>query len=189
MDCRHKIKENDWNDYYNEKEEGNIDEYITYKIFDYKSIILHSSDIDFKNKIEIILSEYREKKQNYYQYFIDSVMNNYDNSYYIYLFKEDKIIGMTRAGVRKKKIEISNVFLLEKHRGKGYAFNMLNKFINFLKYQNDVMKIGLSVEKDNIKALTLYKNLNFNIECEEDEVLLENKKLVKYELIYMYINI
>ena len=116
-------------------------------------------------------------------------MNNYDNSYYIYLFKEDKIIGMTRAGVRKKKVEISNVFLLEKHRGKGYAFNMLNKFINFLKYQNDVMKIGLSVEKDNIKALTLYKNLNFNIECEEDEVLLENKKLVKYELIYMYINI
>ena len=38
---------------------------------------------------------------------------------------------------------------------------MLNNFIEFLKIQEDVIKIGLSVVKDNIKALNLYKKLNF----------------------------
>lgn len=187
MDCRHKIKDNDWENYYKEKEEGYIDENISYKIFDYKSIVLHNTDIIFKNNIESILSEYRGGKKNYYQYFIDSVMNNYDNSYYIYLLKKDKIIGMTRAGVRKKKVEISNVFLLEQNRGKGYAFNMLNKFLIFLKKQDDVIKVGLSVEKDNKNAFNLYKKLNFIIECEKVEELYENNKIVKYKMIYMYL--
>ena len=77
MDCRHKIKDNDWDNFYKEKEEGYIDENISYKIFDYKSIVLHNTDIIFKNNIEYILSEYRGEKKKYYQYFIDSIMNNY----------------------------------------------------------------------------------------------------------------
>ena len=51
MDCRHKIKDNDWDNFYKEKEEGYIDENISYKIFDYKSIVLHNTDIIFKNNI------------------------------------------------------------------------------------------------------------------------------------------
>ena len=70
----------------------------------------------------------------------------------------------------------------------GYCcrFQIICSFI-FLKEQKDVIKIGLSVEKDNIRAFNLYKKLNFEIECIKDEELLENSKLVKYSMIYMFL--
>ena len=187
MDCKYRIKKNDWDNKFKPKKEGNIKENIRYKIIDFDSIILHITDIEFKKEIEKIVSKYRKKKILYEQFFIDKVINNYDNSYYIFLFNNNNIIGMTRAGVRSKKVEISMVYLLPEFRRKNYAYYMLNNFITFLKEQKDVIKIGLSVEKDNIRAFNLYKKLNFEIECIKDEELLENLELVKYSMIYMFL--
>ena len=139
-----------------------------------------------KKNIESILSSYRKTKIEYSQYFIDSVINSYDNSFYIYLFNENKIIGMSRAGVRKDKVELSMVYILHDYRKQGYSYNMLKKFIHFLEKEKEFIKIGLSVEKENIAAFKLYKKLNFIIECEKTEELYENNKLVKYDFIYMY---
>ena len=188
MDCKHRIKQDDWINFFIEKEKGPINNKITYKIFDYKSLVLHITDKKFVKQIENIISKYRGKQKFYYQYFLDNIMNNYDNSYYIYLYDKNKIIGMTRAGVRKTKVELSMVFILEDYRKKGYAFNMLNKFINFLKIQKDVTKIGLSVEKENINAFNLYKKLKFNVECEKIEILIENNKECTYNMIYMFLD-
>ena len=44
-------------------------------------------------------------------------------------FDNEKIIRMTREGVRSKKVEISMVFLLKDYRSKGCVFQMLNNFI------------------------------------------------------------
>ncbi len=45
---------------------------------------------------------------------------------------------------------------------------MMKIFINFLKKQDEIIKIGLSVEKENISALNLYKKLKLNTECEKE---------------------
>ena len=182
MDCKHRIKENDWNNIIREKKIGSIDENITFKIIDYKSLVLNVTNPNFKNELENLTSMYRERTISYNQYFIDTIMNNFDNSYYIFLFENEKIIGMTRAGVRSKKVEISMVFLLKKYRSKGYAFQMLNNFIEFLKIQEDVLKIGLSVLKSNLSAYNLYKKINFQVECENYE------DIFKEILIYMYLD-
>lgn len=187
MDCIHRIKPSDWDNLVREKDYGIIDDNIKYFIFDFKAIVLKVKDKDFKKNIEFIVSQYRNEFKAYEQYFIDSVINNYDNSYYVYLFKNSKIIGMVRSGVRKDKAEISMVYLLPDYRGKGYAFKMMKIFINFLKKQDEIIKIGLSVEKENISALNLYKKLKLNTECEKEEELFENGIKIIYNMIYMSI--
>ena len=187
MDCIHRIKPSDWDNLVREKDYGIIDDDIRYFIFDFKAIVLKVKDNDFKKNIEFIISQYRNEFKSYEQYFIDSVINNYDNSYYIYLFKNNKIFGMVRSGVRKGKAEISMVYLLPDYRGKGYAFKMMKIFINFLKKRDEIIKIGLSVEKENISALNLYKKLELNTECEKEEELFENGFKIIYNMIYMSI--
>ena len=187
MDCKHTIKKGDWDKYYKKRDSGFINEKISYSIYDYKSIVLHITDKNFRKNIENILSEYRKSKKLYYQYFIDNIMNNYDNSYYIYLHHKNKIIGMSRAGVRNKKVEISMVFISSIYRKKSYAYKMLDIFINFLNDQVDVVKIGLSVEKENKNAYKLYNKLNFKTECEISEELIDNDVPIKYNIIYMYL--
>jgi len=167
MDCIYRRRENDWGDIYRDLDSGMIDKY-DYKIFNHDSMILHITDKKFKKNIEKILSEYREENIEYERIFIDFVLNKYDEAYYFYLFNEEKIIGMCKGCNRNKKIEIVNVFIIKEFRRMNLGFFMMSNLIKFLKKQN-IIKIGLSVEKSNLPALNLYKKLNFEIECEKYE--------------------
>jgi len=187
MDCIYRIKKNDWIEKYEPKDKNLLIDEIFYSIYDYKSIVLNVTNEKFKNKAETILGKYRGKKIFYHQYFIDSVINNYDNSYYIFIHNDKEIIGMTRCGVRNQKAELSMVFVLSEYRNKGYSYRMLDKFICFLNKQKDVIKIGLSVEKENIVARKLYKKLNFITECEKYENLIVDNQNKKFHMIYMYL--
>jgi ribosomal protein S18 acetylase RimI-like enzyme len=60
------------------------------------------------------------------------------------------------------------ICILEEYKGKGYGNDIMNKLIEKFKEKNISNKLYLTVDKDNQKAINLYKKFNFNI-IEEKE--------------------
>ena len=78
-------------------------------------------------------------------------LNEFDSKIYI------ENVGY--AVIRKlyEHLDITEVFIEEELRRKGYAFKILNYIIE----KNSNMKIMLEVREDNIPAINLYKKLGF----------------------------
>ena len=55
---------------------------------------------------------------------------------------------------------IGNIVTAKAHRGHGYATNVMSVLLNILR-QNDIKKVFLEVEHDNIPAISLYEKSGF----------------------------
>lgn len=69
------------------------------------------------------------------------------------------------------------ICILEKYQGKGLGKNIMKYIFNNEKIKN-LDEVFLSVDKINEKAIKLYKNFNFNI-IKEDENIYLMKKIIK----------
>lgn len=147
---------------------GTLSDKIRYSIFDYTGIVLNYKDNSFNNAVSKILSIYRNKNTDIYEYIVDTQINRYTNSYYMYLYLDNNIIGMVRGGERNLNVELSNIYIMENYRNNKYAFQMLSVFIKFLKNIN-VEEIGLITYSDNIIANKLYNKLNFEIYLQKED--------------------
>ncbi len=96
--------------------------------------------------------------------FFEEFKNPFSYNFVLYFpyhcYEEDKIIGFINFWVVPDGIELNNIFIHEKFRGKGYGellLDFLIKCAEFLKSE----KIFLEVREDNIIAQNLYKKFGF----------------------------
>ena len=78
---------------------------------------------------------------------------------------ENRLAGLVAAyfnDVEKHSGYITHVGVLRKYKGKGIAFGLMSRCIEFA-IQNSFYQIQLEVAEDNDKAIQLYKKLNFAI--------------------------
>jgi ribosomal protein S18 acetylase RimI-like enzyme len=78
---------------------------------------------------------------------------------------DNRLAGLVAAyfnDVEKISGYITHVGVLKNYKGKGIAFDLMSRCIEFA-IQNSFYQIRLEVSEDNDKAIQLYKKLNFAI--------------------------
>ena len=78
---------------------------------------------------------------------------------------DNRLAGLVAAyfnDVEKKSGYITHVGVLRDYKGKGIAFDLMRRCVEFA-IQNGFNQIQLEVAEDNDKAIQLYKKLNFVI--------------------------
>jgi ribosomal protein S18 acetylase RimI-like enzyme len=77
---------------------------------------------------------------------------------------EDKLVGLIAVYCNdydQKNAFITNVSVLPEYMRKGIAINLMNATIAFVQSSKDFDSIFLEVNKNNSKAIMLYKKCNF----------------------------
>lgn len=74
-------------------------------------------------------------------------------------FIDDTIVGFLDYSVIYDRLEVNYIFVKEKYRRQNIAYRLLSNIINNYDYEN----ITLEVNINNIKAINLYKKLDFKI--------------------------
>jgi N6-L-threonylcarbamoyladenine synthase len=85
----------------------------------------------------------------------ESIINEYDKKYSYYI--NDEEIGYIIYRVSYNTLDITDVFVKEEYRNKGYASELINYLIN----NNVNVKFMLEVRDDNVNAIKLYKKFGF----------------------------
>ena len=129
------------------------------------------------NKNIYLLKEFiqNEKSENfrYYQNRNINVIKNHILT--LILTNEMKnIIGYGHLDSEENKIWLG-ICVCENYRGKGYGKKIMNYILGFAK-DNNLEKIQLTVDKNNLVAKKLYEKNNFIIEKENEKFF----KMVKY---------
>ena len=74
---------------------------------------------------------------------------------------DDEVICYIGAESVLDECNIGNIVTAREHRGHGYATNVMSVLLNILR-QNEIKKVFLEVENDNVPAIALYKKLGFD---------------------------
>ena len=87
----------------------------------------------------------------------DIIDNSPFKKFYVYLLDEEIVSFLIYDDIYDR-IEITYIYTVDKYRGKGYAYKLIEYLINNYKtYSN----ITLEVNEKNIKAINLYKKIGF----------------------------
>ena len=131
-------------------------------LYDYKTLsILDFDSMDKKEK---------KKVSDYIINFIDNHINDYK-----LIIIENKTIGCYCSYIKEDCIFLDEIYIEEAYRNLGMGTDLIKKEIENAKSKK--MNIELWVYKENIKAINLYKRLNFVINTET-----ENRYLMKLEI-------
>lgn len=95
------------------------------------------------------------KNRNIKQEFVDNPF-----SVYLILFINNNIIGFLNINKLYEKVEIVNINILDNYQGNGYSKLLMNELIKYTQ-ENNIENITLEVNRDNTKAINLYKKYNF----------------------------
>jgi ribosomal protein S18 acetylase RimI-like enzyme len=112
---------------------------------------IQNSVFNDKNRIPLSVEDvYREEEEEYYiKDFSVFVCNN-----------KGQAIGYGQVIFNKGIHTIVNLGILNDYRKQGYG-EMLVKYLIELCYKNSIKDVYIRVEKDNLKALTLYNKVGF----------------------------
>lgn len=93
---------------------------------------------------------------------IREVENNSANPFLhrIEYYIEDESIGYLEYSIIYDRMEIDNIFVLEKYRNMGIASSMIEYVINIYE-KNNLKNITLEVRVSNHNAINLYKKYGF----------------------------
>ena len=87
----------------------------------------------------------------------DIIDNSPFKKFYVYLLDEEIVSFLIYDDIYDR-IEITYIYTVDKYRGKGYAYKLIEYLINNYKtYSN----ITLEVNEKNKKAINLYKKIGF----------------------------
>ena len=103
-----------------------------------------------------------DELENSFNYVIKDIKNDCLNnpfSYYLLFIENDKILGFINYYLIYDRIEIANFNVLVEYQNKHIGTQLLEYLIN--EYQNKVDNITLEVNKNNTKAIMLYRKLGF----------------------------
>lgn len=115
---------------------------------------MHISDLD---EIKENLSKDFDNFWNY-EIFKEELANN--NSSYLVLRYEDKIVCYGGIKIILDEADVMNIVTRKDKRNMGFAKFILNELINIAKEEN-CKQITLEVNKNNSPAIRLYENFDF----------------------------
>lgn len=115
---------------------------------------MHISDLD---EIKENLSKDFDNFWNY-EIFKEELANN--NSSYLVLRYEDKIVCYGGIKIILDEADVMNIVTKKDKRNMGFAKFVLNELINIAKEEN-CKQITLEVNKNNSPAIRLYENFDF----------------------------
>ena len=115
------------------------------KLIDYKKRTIYEYAKDLSND-EI------SKINNYVEYEVPKLINDYSN-----IIVYNKVIGCLLLTDKDDGILLDEIYLEEEYRNKGIGTDIIKKVLK----DNNI--VYLWVYKENIKAISLYKNLGFNV--------------------------
>lgn len=106
--------------------------------------------IQLKNKFKDVF-----KNRNLETEFVDNPFSKY-----LICYLDNEIVGFLNYTLIYDRIEIININIEKEQQRKGYASNLMERLIE-IAHENDVYNITLEVNKENEKAIKLYKKYNF----------------------------
>lgn len=106
--------------------------------------------IQLKNKFKDVF-----KNRNLETEFVDNPFSKY-----LICYLNNEIVGFLNYTLIYDRIEIININIEKEQQRKGYASNLMERLIEIAD-ENDVYNITLEVNKENEKAIKLYKKYNF----------------------------
>ena len=118
---------------------------------------MHTMKLADLDEIKDILYDEFDDFWNY-QIFKEELGNN--NSSYLVLLYDNKIIGYGGIKVILDEAELMNIVTKKDMRNMGFARFILNELIQIAKEYN-CSKLNLEVNENNIAAIHLYKLFNF----------------------------
>ena len=118
---------------------------------------MHTMKLADLDEIKDILYDEFDDFWNY-QIFKEELGNN--NSSYLVLLYDNKIIGYGGIKVILDEAELMNIVTKKDMRNMGFARFILNELIQIAKEQN-CSKLNLEVNENNSAAIHLYKLFNF----------------------------
>ena len=118
---------------------------------------------------DILISKYQLKKylNKVFPYNVLYYLGLYNNNLFL-LFNNNEIVGsiLLRKRISHKSFKkfwwIYGVYIDKKYRKKGYGKIIMNEAVNWL-HRKSVNKVYLYVDSNNIKAISLYKKIEFKI--------------------------
>ncbi len=97
------------------------------------------------------------KINNYVKNNVLKLLNDYSN-----IIVDNKVIGCLLLTNKDDNILLDEIYIEQEYRNKGIGTDIIKNVIN----ENDI--IYLWVYKENVKAISLYKKLGFNVIDETD---------------------
>ena len=97
------------------------------------------------------------KINNYVKNNVPKLLNDYSN-----IIVDNKVIGCLLLTNKDDNILLDEIYIEQEYRNKGIGTDIIKNVIN----ENDI--IYLWVYKENVKAISLYKKLGFNVIDETD---------------------
>lgn len=131
------------------QEQANIVETLANEIWhEYYDLIIGKHQIDymlekFQSK-QAILTQIRE------------------NSYYYLISEKNNYIGYLSFIPKERHLFLSKLYLKSSSRGKGYGRKIFG-FIESFAVNNNLSRITLTVNKNNLDSINIYKKVGFNI--------------------------
>ena len=115
--------------------------------------ILEMSYTDLEN-IKLNYSKF----PNIWEY--DVLQDDYNDSKYIVIKQNEEIYGFAGFRTIFEEMEVINIVTREDKRNQGFASNMLSYIIRYA-HTNEMEKINLEVNENNLTAIKLYKTYGF----------------------------
>lgn len=93
----------------------------------------------------------------------NAILNQIDNGYLYYLIEgNNEHIGYIGLELNKKHLFLSKIYIKALYRGKGYGKKAI-QFVEKMAFKNKLNQIILTVNKNNINSITVYKKIGFSI--------------------------
>jgi ribosomal protein S18 acetylase RimI-like enzyme len=118
------------------------------------------------NNINLLKNFLNNKLSNSFRYYNKRNISIIENHLITVIGLDKNLVSIAYGHIdycSNENIYWLGICILEEHQGKGYGNEIMNMLINNFKEKAISNKLYLTVDKDNQKAVNLYKKFNFNI--------------------------
>lgn len=113
--------------------------------------LIQNSVFDDKDRIPLTVKDiYAEEEEEYY-------LDNFG----VFIYKDsDTIVGYGQVIFNNGQYTIANLGILEAYRGQGFGEELVRYLLWFCN-KNSIKEVNIRVEKNNVKAISLYTKVGF----------------------------
>ncbi len=155
--------------------------------------IIHPSSEQWPEYRQIRLAALREEPQAFARplgeekkYAIPKWRERAENDYTLLAFENNRPIGVISAYVSEEEGEriahIISVFVLRQFRGRGIGKELFGATLEKIKQDPDIKKVVLSVNKEQVPAVRMYRQFGFQITGEKPQLLGDGREHLEYEM-------
>ncbi len=107
-----------------------------------------------------------------------------ESQWLLFARQQDNLVGMAGAFVKDEKdtVHIIAVFVDKKYRGQGISKKLMNNLISAIKQNNEIRRLLVGVNPEQVAALNLYQNIGFKLIKKGKIILGDGKEHENYEM-------